>query len=124
MHPKANVEKMAFRVVKPAEIHRYAQRIALSRQRVKGLFLVCCGVSLLRQAAAGTRNRQQVTGEVTAVNGRDISWLQNFERLRLVPVKQVAFVLGQAFDRAQCCTHFFDDGFSADPAKLARARDR
>ena len=105
VNPQADVEQAALGVVQALEIHRLVQAGAAPGQAAQrclrlpaiGAFLLV----LLRQLVARLAYGQQQAGQISAVDGRHIGRQKDFQRARVVPVEQVAVVLGQLVDAVQ-----------------------
>ena len=108
-------------VVQAAEIHRGVQRLTASGQTLqRGLGDGAIG-AVLRQRDAGLGHGQQQASQVAAVHRRDIGRLQHFQCAGVVPVEQMAVVLGQFFDAVERGFEPPHQLAGADPAELAGA---
>ena len=74
--------------------------------------------------AQPVRERQQMGAEVAAVDRGDVARLERLDAPRVVPVEQVAAVLLEPLDRRQRGLDARQRVAQAQPAEIARARDR
>ncbi|MCY1500932.1 hypothetical protein D9M68_349900 [compost metagenome] len=72
----------------------------------------------LGPVAAHRRYGNQVTGKVAAVDRRDVARLHGVERVRPIPVEQVAAILRQAVDGGDRLLQPVDRLLEADPAEI------
>ncbi|HVH36620.1 MAG TPA: glycosyltransferase family 2 protein, partial [Tahibacter sp.] len=75
-------------------------------------------------ALAATAQRQQMAGEVAAVDGGHIARLQRCQRACVVPVVQMAAVALQAVQRIECGLQAFDHTPAREIAEIVRGQRR
>ena len=118
LHPQADVEQVTLAVVHAPEIHGHAELAAArGEHQQRRLGDVTVG-SLPGQFAAGLRNGEQQPGQVAAVHRGHISGRQDFQASGVVPVQQMAPMLGQALQRVERRLQAAGQLPGADPAEL------
>ncbi|MNX73377.1 hypothetical protein D3C86_1047720 [compost metagenome] len=76
-----------------------------------------------RPLAAGRRDRDQVTGEVAAVHRRNVAGSKRLQRVRMVPVVEMAAMFLHLLDGLDRVLDPLQSIGKADPAELARRND-
>ena len=79
---------------------------------------------LVDHLATRAREREQVTGEVAAVDGRHVFGFERVEVARVVPVVQVPAIPLETVDRGERRLEALDHLDRADPAEVARGHRR
>ena len=98
----ADRKQVAFAVVEEPEVHFIEISGGAPRQRLQTLRqapALVGGVLLRGHLSQSGRQHHQRRREITAVDGRDVAGWQRRERLRVVPIQQVALEMFEAIDR-------------------------
>ena len=117
---EAEVQQVPLAVIQEAEVGLGGEPFAVLHQRAQARRRIFV-FSVARQLGAGLRHRQQVATEVAAVDGGDVHRQQWRQRLRVIPVHEVAAMALQLVQRRQCRLQAADQLQRADPAELPRA---